>query len=447
MLNATQSPENPAETETETKAGAGSTGRIAPLRLAYLVNTYPGPSMTFIRRELVEVEARGATIERFALRRFGGELTDPMDQDESRKTRAVLEVGATGLLRALASMAVARPVRFLGALRRAIRLGRRGSGSGVIKHLIYLSEACVLVGWCGKARVEHVHTHFGTNSATVALLLRLLGGPPYSLMIHGSEEYDQPRALALDEKIDGAAFVAAISEHGSSQLRRWAPYEQWSKIHVIHCGLDSMFLNAPRRPFPTARRFVWVGRFVEQKGLPILIEAAGRLRCEGLDFEVVLVGDGPLRGVVESLIERLDLRNHVQLVGWRTNAEVRDLIQSGRAMVLSSFAEGIPVVVMEAMALGRPTIATWITGTPELVLPGVTGWLVPPASVDGLCQAMREALEADIEDLERMGRAGAERVAERHNIAIEARKLIELIRLSLQAPANLAPELAGSPEA
>jgi len=433
MLNATEIQESRTESEAESEEAE----RTAPLRIAYLINTYPGPSSTFIRREAAEIEARGATVSRFTLRRWAGELADPMDQAENQKTRAVLEVGAPGLLRALASTAASRPGRFLRALRTAIRLGRRGSGggSGVVKHLIYLAEAAVLLGWHKESRTDHVHAHYGTNSAAVALLCRLLGGPPYSFTVHGPEEFDQPIGLSLGEKVAGSAFAVTISEHGGSQLRRWTSYDQWPKIRVVHCGLDSMFLKAPPVPVPNAPRLVCVGRLAEQKGLPILIEAAGRLRAEGIEFELTLVGDGPLRGELESLIARHNLKDRVRLAGWRSNAEVRDLILNSRALVLPSFAEGLPVAIMEAMALGRPVVGTWIAGTPELVLPGVNGWLVPPGSVVGLCKAMREVLEADPEDLERMGRAGAERVAQRHDIAIEARKLGDLIAQS-QSPAR-----------
>lgn len=398
----------------------------APLRIAYLVNTYPGTSATFIRRELTEVEAQGATVARLTLRRWKGELVDPLDQAESRKTRAVLEVGASGLLRALLSTAVKRPGKFVQALRRSIRLGRRGSS--VVKHMIYLAEACVLLDWHREMRTDHVHAHFGTNSTTVALLCRALGGPPYSFTVHGPEEFDRPLSLGLDAKVLDSAFAVAISEHGRSQLCRWVPYDQWSKIHVVHCGLDSMFLQAPPVPLPDTRKLVCVGRLAEQKGLPVLLEAAGRLRAEGVEFDLTLVGDGPLRGEIEALITRYRLENCVHLAGWRSNTEVRDLILNSRALILPSFAEGLPVAIMEAMALGRPVVSTWIAGTPELIQPGINGWLVPPSSSDGLYTAIREVLETPRDDLERMGRAGAERVAQRHDIAIEARKLGTLIR-------------------
>ncbi|APW64240.1 Alpha-D-kanosaminyltransferase (plasmid) [Paludisphaera borealis] len=422
-----------------------------PMRIAYLVNTYPVTSASFIRRELMEVEAQGASVARFTLRRWATPLVDPVDLEEARKTRAVLEVGASGLAKGLVASAFRRPGKFARALAQAWRLGRRGSGSssarGFARHLIYLAEACVLLDWHREQRTDHVHAHYGTNSTTVALLCRTLGGPPYSFTTHGPEEFDQPLALGLDLKIRDAAFAVAISEHGRSQLCRWVPYDQWSKIEVVRCGLDPMFLDAPHVPLPEARRLVCVGRFAEQKGLPVLLEAAGRLRAEGVAFDLTLVGDGPLRGEIEAQVKRHRLEDCVRLAGWKSNAEVRNLITDSRALVLPSFAEGLPVAIMESLALGRPVISTWVAGTPELVEPGVCGWLVPPGSAEALASAIRELLDTPLDELERMGKRGAERVALRHNIAIEARKLRELIGRAERNPStpdSRTPSLATS---
>lgn len=405
----------------------------APLRIAYLVNTYPMTSASFIRRELLGVEAAGADVARITVRRWATPLVDPDDLAEDRKTRAVLEVGAFGLAKGLIKAAATRPRRFLAALKATIRLGRRGasSGNGVLRHLIYLAEACVLLDWLREARVDHVHSHYGTNGTTVALLCRSLGGPPFSFTTHGPEEFDRPMALGLDLKVAASAFAVAVSEFGRSQLSRWAPYEQWPKIRVVHCGLDPMFLKADPVPIPDAPRLVCVGRFAEQKGLPVLVEAAGLLKERGVDFELTLVGGGPLQQEIEAMVDRLGLRDRVRLAGWRSNAEVRDFILNSRALVLPSFAEGLPVVLMEGLALGRPVVSTWVAGIPELVRPGENGWLVPPSSAEALADALAEVLAAPVARLEEMGRAGAARAADRHDVSKEADKLVGLIRESL----------------
>ncbi len=160
----------------------------------------------------------------------------------------------------------------------------------------------------------------------------------------------------------------------------------------------------------------------------ILIEATWRLRTEGMEFELTIVGDGPLRPQIEQMVHHFDLDRHVHLVGWQSNASVRELVRDARAMVLPSFAEGLPVVLIEAMALRRPVISTHVAGIPELVEPGVTGWLVPAGSVEKLAVAVRHCLEALPEQLAEMGRAGFMKVAEYHNVETEAKKLADLFR-------------------
>lgn len=399
-------------------------------RVAYLVNTYPTTSGSFIRREILAIETLGHPIERFALRHWNEPLVDPNDQEERRKTRAVLDLNPLRIAWATLQAAIKRPTRFARAVKLAIDLGRRGSshGQGVLRHGIYLAEACVLLNWFQEAGVDHVHAHFGTNSTAVACLCRALGGPPYSFTVHGPEEFDRPLGLALDLKVVHAAFVAAISRHGQSQLRRWVSYNHWHKIHVVHCGLDPAFLNALNVPIPDAPNLVCIARLAEQKGLPTLIEAAGLLRSRGVDFQITIIGDGPLRSEIDTLIDRLDLRESVRLAGWQGSAEVRDAIERSRALVLPSYAEGLPVVLMEALALGRPVVSTWVAGIPELVEPGETGWLVPPGDADTLADAIEQVLRADAESLTTIGRNGSIRVNRQHNAQTEAAALLALIR-------------------
>ena len=319
------------------------------------------------------------------------------------------------------------------ALAAAIGLARR-SERGVIWHAIYLAEACLLRQRLSAMEVDHVHVHFGTNVASVALLCRRLGGPPYSVTIHGPEEFDAPRQLALSEKIHHASFIVAISQFTRSQLYRWAAFTDWGKIHVIHCGLDEMFLSATLTPIPERRRLVNIGRLSEQKGQLLLIEAAALLHAQGLDFELVIVGDGPLRNELERRIDERGLRGQVRITGFQDNHGVRRELEAAGTLVLPSFAEGLPVVVMEALALGRPVISTYIAGIPELVQSGQHGWLVPAGAIEPLATAMAAALTTEAIHLETMGHAGLTRVAQRHDVNIGTSRLAELFRNTLGAP-------------
>lgn len=396
------------------------------MRLAYLVNQHPMPSTTFVRREMAVLEAIGHKVDRYTVRRLK-RLIDPLDLAEEKRTRAILDLGVARLFAAMLGVATRKPVKFIEALRLAIRVGRKSDRSALY-HLMYLAEACVLLNWLAESKPDHLHVHFGTNSAMVAMLCRVLGGPPYSVTVHGPEEFDRATVLALDEKISRSAFMIAISDFGRSQLMRWCDSRHWSKIHVVRCGLDSGFLDQPYTPIGPAARLVCVGRLSEQKGQLLLVEAAARLREEGREFELLLAGDGPMRPQIEQAIARHGLNGVVTLTGAVTGEQVRRYMLASRALVLPSLAEGLPVVIMEALALGRPVVTTYVGGIPELVQNGISGWLVTPGTVEPLVTAMREALDTSPQKLQVMGHAGMERVREQHDIRKIGTQLSDLIR-------------------
>jgi glycosyltransferase involved in cell wall biosynthesis len=222
--------------------------------------------------------------------------------------------------------------------------------------------------------------------------------------------------------------VATVSEYSKSQLYRWSAHAHWGKIHVVHCGVDELFLASLPSPIPAAPVLVCVGRLCEQKGQLLLVEAAARLAAEGVEFELVLAGDGELRAVLERSIARHGLGKSVRITGWISNERVRAEILAARALVLPSFAEGLPVVLMEALALGRPVISTYVAGIPELVEHEQSGWLVPAGDVAALTAALRAALRATPAELEALGRRGRERVRAHHDARREAAKLSDLFR-------------------
>ncbi len=377
------------------------------------------------------MEASGIEVARYSIRSTDeSEFVDAADRAERARTSVLLEAGAVRLIGALLVTALGRPLRFLRALAAAWRMSSGAPGSR-LRHAAYLAEACLLRRWLRRDKADHLHAHFGTNPAAVALLCCVLGGPPYSFTVHGPEEFDRPEALALHEKLRRARFAVAISDYGRSQLMRWADPASWPGLHVIRCGVDAGFLENPP-PAAQGRRLVCVGRLCADKAQLLLVEAAGRLAREGLDFEIVLVGDGDARRPIEERIRALDLGSRVTLKGWMDGAGVRREIVESRALVLPSFAEGLPVVIMEALALGRPVVSTYVAGIPELVKPGRNGWLVPPGSLDLLVAALREVLQAPAETLESFGRAGREAVRERHDASTEASRISEQFRLAIE---------------
>jgi colanic acid/amylovoran biosynthesis glycosyltransferase len=403
------------------------------MRVAYFINQYPKVSHSFIRREILALERQGVEVERIALRGWLDPVVDAEDKAEKTRTFYVLGQGLRGLAGALVGQAVRSPAAFMRALSQALRVSR-GSDRPLAYHLAYLAEACLVLAHLRDRPVRHIHAHFGTNSAEVVMLARTLGGPPYSFTAHGPEEFDNPAGLHLREKIEKAAFVVAISSYGRSQMYRWVGHEHWPRIQVVHCGLDKGFHDgAESVPLPDHPRLVCVGRLCEQKGQLILLEAIRQLRDKGIHFELVLAGDGEMRPEVERLIARYGLEGQVRITGWISSQQVRQELQAARAMVLPSFAEGLPVVIMEAMALERPVVSTTVAGIPELVRQGVDGWLVAPGDVDALTDALIQVLEADVTRLRDMGHRGRHRVNVRHNIDVEAAKLRELL---LAFPSN-----------
>lgn len=408
------------------------------MKIAYLVNQYPKVSHSFIRREILALERQGFDVERVAVRGWGDTLVDPEDQRERARTRYVLQGGALALAGAVLRQAATSPVRFARALGLAWRMGQRAARPWPI-HMIYLAEACRVVPWLQRAGTRHLHAHFGTNSAEVAMLVHALGGPPYSFTVHGPEEFDQPEFLHLAEKIRRSAFVVAISSYGRSQLYRWIGQRDWSKVQVVHCGLEPAFHAGDVPPAPSAPRIVCVGRLCEQKGQLLLVNAVDRLVRKGTPVELVLAGDGEMRPEIEALIERCGLQKHVRITGWIGSDTVRAEIVAARALVLPSFAEGLPVVIMEAMALRRPVLSTYVAGIPELVRPGREGWLFAAGDVDALVVALEDMLATSTETLEAMGQAAHKRVLERHAIDTEAAKLARLFKAGPQAQEVSAP--------
>jgi len=220
----------------------------------------------------------------------------------------------------------------------------------------------------------------------------------------------------------------AVSSYGRSQLYRWVDRADWPKIKVVHCGEETAFHSIRATPFPSAPRVVCVGRLCEQKGQLLLIDAAARLAAKRLPFELVLVGDGEMRSELEALIERHALGKQVRITGWLSSEQVRNEILASRGLVLPSFAEGLPIVIMEAMALRRPVLSTYVAGIPELVRHGENGWLFPAGSLNALAEALEDFLSRSADELQAMGEAAYVRVLKRHSIDTAATMLAAFFR-------------------
>jgi glycosyltransferase involved in cell wall biosynthesis len=402
-----------------------------PVRIAYLSSTYPRASDTFVRTEIEQLRRIGFHVETFSIRRPSREqIVSEAIRVEAEKTTNLLSEGVLALPFAVLATACTAPARFLRALWLGWRAGSRGVDAR-LRQIAYFCEAARLAREMRRLDVRHLHNHIAENSATVAMLASQMSGIPYSMTVHGPGIFFRPEQWALGEKIVRSAFTACISDFCKSQCMIFAPPDAWEQLKLIRCGVDESLIEAPIAAIPSEPRVVCVGRLCPEKGQALLIEAAHRLRQEGVTFEIELVGEGETREQLQALIRRYDLGDRVHLSGWVSSSEVFEKIRAARALVLPSFAEGLPVVLMEAMALGRPVIATSIAGIGELVQDGVSGWLVAPSSTPELTEAMRKVFTADPQELERMGRDGARRVQQQHNAAVEAKELANCILAGL----------------
>ena len=306
------------------------------MRIAYFINQYPKVSHSFIRREILAIERLGAFVQRISLRGWDNDLFDAEDLQERRLTQYVLQVRWYKLLLCVARVFFCAPRRFFSAFRLSFEMSCHAD-KPLPFHIVYFAEACCVLLWLRGNGAEHVHAHFGTNSTEVVMLTHALGGPSFSFTVHGPEEFDKPHFLHLGEKLRRAAFVVAISSYGRSQLYRCVDHAHWSKIKVVHCGLEQSFHSAPSKPITKAPRLVCVGRLCEQKGQLLLVEAVHELTLKGVEIELVLAGDGEMRSDVEHLVQMYDLTQRIRITGWISSDQVRDEILASRGLVLPKF--------------------------------------------------------------------------------------------------------------
>lgn len=401
-------------------------GPIIMSRVCYFTNVYPAPSHTTMRREIHALEALGAGVVRVAARRFKGPLVEPVDRREQGQTAYTTESLWTALC-CLAAVALTRPLRLARALFDAVAIGSRAS-AGVWKYLMYVGEACVLLRLA--LRCEHIHANFG-NATSIAVMCRVLGGPAISLRIHGPEEFDSFTSVEWEWKLRHASFVAPISEYGVRRVRELAAARYHPKIALLRCGVEPALLgrqDAAAAALPAPYRLVCVARLEPRKGHVVLFDAVARLRKEGLDVSLRLIGDGSLRSVLQNRAHELAISDAVHFEGWKDGAHVRAAIEQSRIVVLPSYAEGLPIVLMEAFALGRVVVSTSIAGIPELVVPDRSGWLVECGDAMALTRALKLGLQSSDEDLIAMGEVGRRRVREHHLVDDLMQDLLGRIR-------------------
>lgn len=404
--------------------------------------TYPALSQTFVADEVEALRAEGFEVETWGI--------SPTEEEALVTDRYRREGGQTRALRALSTGALARaharafrttPAGYVRAARRA--LSDRAPG---LRALV-LGAGTFVTGiglWdqLDRRGIRHVHVHFAGSPTHVAAFVSEFGNlarrddPPWSwsVSLHGPVEFADLSANHVRERVRSALFVLAISDFGRSQILTMLPHEQWDKVRVLRCGIDlSKFDAAEPARTDGPLRILYVGRLVALKGQPILLEAFAALRRRGIDATLTLVGGGDERDDLERLAERLGVADRVTFTGGLGHDRVREQMAAADVFCLPSFAEGLPVVLMEAMASGLPVVATRIAGVSELVEDGVEGVVVRPGRVDELEQALVRFAE-DREFRRRAGAAGRSKVEREHDIRRIGEQLAGIHR-EFRAPA------------
>ncbi len=412
------------------------------MRIAYLINQYPAISHSFIRREIAALERRGVRVERYAIRSSSSPLIGEEDIAEDKLTQHIVTTPKIMLAKAIVVSFLSNFFAAISGLFLALRTGVR-SEAGLVRHILYYLEALVLISWIRRDKITHIHAHFGTNAAAIAMICAHICKIGFSFTVHGPEEFEKISLISLPEKIKRSKFVVAISSYGASQLKMMTEPDLWNKIKIVHCGLEAEFFKNDGGIHGRVKKsdinqsenvqektdFLCVGRYCAQKAQVDLVAAAAKLKAENTAFTMTLIGDGDMRPQIEQAIASHRMEDSVILAGWKSQSEVREALLKSKIFILPSYAEGLPVSIMEAFALGRPVISTFIAGIPELITVGAPeqgegcGWLVPAGDVEAISIAMKEALAMSPEKLHQMGETGFRRTLERHHIDIEAEKL------------------------
>ena len=400
------------------------------LRIAYMTGEYPRATDTFIQREVVALRTQGAHVETFSVRRPPEkEFVGPEQTAERDRTHYLVPACPMDLLTSHISLLLRTPGRYFSALRLAMKTRSPGL-KAFLWQLAYFAEAAMVARRMNAHDLIHLHNHFSNSSCSVAMLASEMGGFSFSFTMHGPAEFFEPKYWRLDEKIRRARFVCCISDFCRSQGMIFGPPDKWDRMHVVHCGVDPDSYDPVPHQGP-GRRLLFVGRLAAVKGVALLLESVALLREVHPDIELTLAGDGPDRPLLEERAAELGITDRVRFLGYQSQSQVRELLRQTDAFVMASFAEGVPVVLMEAMAAGVPVVATRIAGIPELVEDGACGFLVAPGNPQALANQISMLLD-DAALRNRFALAGRDKVKREFNLATESRRLCQILTGALE---------------
>jgi len=362
-------------------------------RVAYLANPYPAISNTFIFREIQSLRRNGLEVFPVTIDRSKdlGKMT-PEEQSEAEEVKVLKDVPFFESVLAVFRVFVRSPMGFIRMLQMTLELIRQGPKS-VVKAFGYLAETILFLDWIEEKDIDHIHEHFANPTAFIAMLANRYKNWGYSISVHGPDVFYQVDASMLTQKIMRARFVRCISHYCRSQLWRLVPVNMWSKFHIVHCGVDPEVFRPVERQDNIVPEILCVGHLTSAKGQHILLDAARIVKKKGYRFRLTFIGAGEDRPSLEYQVRELHLEEEVHFTGALGQNRVMDYYRRSDLFVLPSFAEGVPVVLMEAMAQEIPAISTRITGIPELIEHEKAGLLVTPGNSGELAEAIVRVLQ------------------------------------------------------
>ena len=393
--------------------------------IAYLIHTFPLWTSTFITDEVDILRRDGWTLRLFGVRPpREGEY--PADSARFlRETTYVFPVSAPRLLTRHVRMALSRPIAYFRTLWGALTWGSLTTRNR-LRTLIHFAEAVYLHSDLVRTGCRHLHVHFASGSATIALFLNELTALSYSLTAHGTDMFVE--RVLLPQKISHARFTRVGTRRNREYLAALVSDDAARTIHVIPFGVDLRRISPAAAParHETTLRLLSVGRLVWQKGQATLLEACARLRDAGLDFRLTVVGEGQERHALEGLRQTLGLADLVDMPGAMTSTQVYEMYRQADLFVLSSVSEGFGLVVVEAMASELPVVTPALPGMDEIVSDGEDGRVYPPGSSQDLASIILE-LARDPDGRKRMGQRGAEKARRLFDNDVSVRRFAQLL--------------------
>jgi colanic acid/amylovoran biosynthesis glycosyltransferase len=396
-------------------------------KIGYLCSEYPAISHTFISREIEILEKEGFEIVTSSINKTKNlEKMEAKDIERAGKTYFIKNDNKVNILMTLLKYKLFSPIKYCNLISETYKISYKNGVKSLKKSIGYFIEAILLDNWAKKEEINHIHVHFGNPAATVALLAEKLGTIEFSMSIHGPDEFYNVEANNLEEKIKRAKFVRCISYFSQSQLMRLSQPENWSKFHIVRCGLRADEFKAVEKK-SIGSNILCVGRLCPSKGQIILLEAIKLMKERGQNFKLTLIGGGENLELIKRKVEEYKLSNEVVVTGPVGHDRVREELANTDVFVLPSFAEGIPVALMEAMAMKIPVITTCITGIPELIDNRVDGFLTEPSNINQLADTISEVIE-NYDSIGELRNRAAEKVKNKYDVEKNTRGLAEIFK-------------------